>query len=129
MDTKISRDEFTQHMADVFRLFGPITLRRMFAGHGIFRDGIMFGLVYKETLYLKVDEQNLHNFRDQGLTQFTYVRQGKIIGLSYYQAPEDLLDDINKAVLWARSSYEAALRANAPKAKAVRSRHKHSAEI
>lgn len=129
MGTKIARDEFARHLADVFRLFGQITLRRMFAGYGVFRDGVMFGLVYDETLYLKVDEQNIATFRDQSLSQFTYVRQGKIIGLSYYQAPEDLLEDINKAALWARSSFEAALRANVPKAKAVRSRHKHSAEV
>jgi DNA transformation protein len=128
MHTPTALDEFAQHMADVFRLFGLISLRRMFSGYGVFRDGIMFGLVYQDTLYLKVDAENIANFRDQGLSQFEYVRQGKIIGLSYYQAPEAVLEDIHEAALWARHSFEAALRADALKVKGIRRHHKHSAE-
>jgi len=128
MDTQVALDEFAQHMADIFRLFSPISLRRMFSGYGVFRDGIMFGLVYEETLYLKVDAENLADFRDQGLSQFEYVRQGKVVGLSYYQAPEAVLEDSNEAALWARRSFEAALRAGASKAKGARRRRSSSAE-
>lgn len=115
MPTQVVLDEFAQHMVDVFRLFGPISLRRMFSGYGIFRDGIMFGLIHEETLYLKVDAENIADFRDQGLSQFEYVRQGKVIGLSYYQAPETVLEDSNEAARWARRSFEAALRADVAK--------------
>ena len=124
MHTQTAPDEFAQHLTDVFRLFGPISLRRMFSGYGIYHDGIMFALVSQDTLYLKADAENSADFRDQGLGQFEYIRQGKVIGLSYYQAPEIVLEDANEAALWARRSFEAALRANASKAKTVRSRHK-----
>lgn len=124
MHAQASLDEFAQHLTDVFRLFGLITLRRMFSGYGIYHDGIMFGLISQDTLYLKADAKNSAAFRDQGLGQFEYVRQGKVVGLSYYQAPEVVLEDANEAALWARHSFEAALRANASKAKTVRSRHK-----
>jgi len=129
MHTQIAPDEFAQHMADVFRLFGPVSLRRMFSGYGVFCDGIMFGLVYQDTLYLKVDAENIANFRDQGLSQFEYVRQGKIIGLSYYQAPETVLEDVHEAALWGRQSFKAALRTDTLKAKVIRRRHKHQVEI
>jgi len=125
MHTQSALEEFAQHLNDVFRLFGPISLRRMFSGYGVFHDGVMFGLVSQETLYLKADTENSADFRDQGLSQFEYVRQGKIIGLSYYQAPETVLEDANDAALWARRSFAAALRANASKAKSVRNRHRH----
>ena len=118
-------DEFAQHLTDVFRLFGPISLRRMFSGYGIYHDGIMFGLISQDTLYLKADAENSADFRDQGLSQFEYVRQGKVIGLSYYQAPETVLEDANEAALWARRSFAAALRAGASKARSARSRHRH----
>lgn len=114
-------DEFAQYMTDVFRLFGRITLRRMFAGHGLFYDGIMFGLVYDETLYLKVDAENVSDFQSQGLKQFEYTRQGKLIGLSFYQAPDSLLDDPSEATQWARRSFDAALRSNASKSVSKRS--------
>lgn len=108
-------DEFVQYMLDVFRMFGPITLRRMFAGYGIFNNGIMFGLVYDEILYLKVDSENVWDFEQQGLKQFEYARQGRLVGLSYYQAPEAVLEDPQEAALWARRSFEAARRAGSSK--------------
>ena len=108
-------DEFAQYMLDVFRLFDRITLRRMFAGYGIFREGVMFGLVYDETLYLKTDAENVIDFQRQGLKQFEYARQGKLIGLSYYQAPDSVLEDPNEAARWARRSFEAAIRADVSK--------------
>lgn len=113
-------NELAQHMADVFRLFGPISLRRMFSGYGVFHDGIMFGLVHDETLYLKADSENVEDFQDQGLGQFEYVRKGKVIGLSYYQAPEKVMEDVTDAASWARRSFEAALRASVSKTKTVR---------
>ena len=128
MYTQASLDEFAQHLTDVFRLFGPISLCRMFSGYGIYHDGIMFGLISQDTLYLKADAENSADFKDQGLGQFEYVRQGKVIGLSYYQAPEIVLEDANEAALWARRSFEAALRANTAKAKTNRNRRKHVAK-
>ncbi|MCO8165941.1 TfoX/Sxy family protein [Pseudomonas sp. 21LCFQ010] len=39
-------NELAAYIEDIFALFGPVSLRRMFGGHGIFRDGVMFGLVF-----------------------------------------------------------------------------------
>ncbi len=33
---------------DLFQLFGPVTVRRMFGGEGIFADGLMIGLVMQD---------------------------------------------------------------------------------
>lgn len=112
--------EFAQHLADVFRLFGSISLKRMFSGHGLFRDGLMFGLIHDETLYLKADAQTVADFECQGLGQFQYVRQGRTIGLSYYQAPESVLEDPHEAAQWARRAFDAALRAEASKTRTKR---------
>ena len=35
---------------------GPVSIRRMFSGAGVFADGIMFALVSNDTLYFKADE-------------------------------------------------------------------------
>ncbi|WP_219953264.1 TfoX/Sxy family protein [Dickeya zeae] len=113
-------DEFAQYMLDVFRFFGRVSLRRMFAGYGLFREGVMFGFVYDETLYLKADVENVGDFQNQGLRQFEYARQGKVVRFSCYQAPDFLLEDPHEAALWARRSFEASIRANASKSSATR---------
>ena len=110
-------NEFTDHLKDVFRLFGAVEVRRMFGGLGIFRDGLMFALVYDEALYLKADEHNAADFVALGLGQFEYQQRGKTVKMSYYLAPDALLDDPAEAAQWARRSYEVALRQDGTKGK------------
>ena len=107
--------EFAEHLRDVFRPFGPIDVRRMFGGQGVFHQGLMFGLVVDDTLYLKADAVSAAMFEVQGLPRFTYARQGRLASLSYYQAPEGVLEDGAEAARWARHAFEAALRARANK--------------
>ena len=102
--------EFVDHLAEQFRAFGPVTIRRMFGGHGVFRDGLMFGLVFDDALYLKADERNRAMFESCGLPRFEYTKQRKRILLSYYLAPEEALDDPHKLAQWARHAFDAALR-------------------
>lgn len=109
--------EYTDSLGDVFELFGPITARRMFGGHGIYHDGLMFALVADETLYLKVDAHNLEAFEREGLAPFAYDKGGRVVQMSYYQAPEELFEDRELAAAWARRSFEAALRVQAGKRK------------
>lgn len=58
--------EFTQYLQEVFELFGPISARKMFGGYGIYHQGLMFGLVADDTLYLKADAENVGVFSQAG---------------------------------------------------------------
>jgi DNA transformation protein len=102
--------EFTDFLDEVFRQFGPIQARKMFSGYGLYHDGVMFGLVADETLYLKADETIAHYFESKGLGQFEYSRGDKIVKMSYYLAPVDIFDDPEEAAMWARRSFEVAFR-------------------
>ena len=52
------RGEFVAFVVESLRPLGPVSARRMFGGHGIFLDGVMFGLIADDQLYLKADEEN-----------------------------------------------------------------------
>jgi DNA transformation protein len=82
----------------------------MFGGHGIYHDGLMFGLVADDELYLKTDKDNLAIFEQQGSTPFEFNAKGKMVKMSYYRAPEEIYDDPTEALKWANLAYEAALR-------------------
>lgn len=107
--------EFTDYLHEVFETFGPITTRRMFGGYGVYHDGLMFGLVANDTLYLKADAESVGEFEVLDLEPFMYEKQGKQMAMSYYLAPEDIFDDPDAAVVWGRRAYEAALRARSKK--------------
>jgi DNA transformation protein len=103
--------EFIAYLPEVFEQFGTIQIRKMFGGHGIYHDGLMFALVANETLYLKADAENAKFFEELGLAPFAYQREGKMMKTSYYQAPDEFMEDRERAELWARRSYDAARRA------------------
>jgi len=92
----------------------------MFGGYGVYREGLMFGLVADETLYLKADAENASRFRKLDLGQFTYHRKGKATKLSYYAAPETVMEDCTEAARWGNLSFEAALRGHATRRKRSR---------
>lgn len=102
--------EFVDFLGEVFRQFGPVQARKMFSGYGLYHDGVMFGLVADETLYLKADETIAHYFESKGLRQFEYARGDKIVKMSYYLAPEEIFDDPEKAAKWASRSFKVAFR-------------------
>jgi DNA transformation protein and related proteins len=104
-------DFITEQLSD----FGPVTVRRMFGGAGIFRDGLMFALIAGETLYLKADNVLQGEFEALSLPPFTYGAKGaKRTVMSYWRAPEACLDDRDEMTEWARKAFAAALRAQRP---------------
>ena len=109
--------EFVLYLSEVFERFGSIQSRRMFGGHGIYHDGLMFALVASDELYLKTDGASTHFFEEAGSQQFTYTKNDKTMAMCYYVAPEEIFDDSELAKLWADRAYAAALRAKQPKSK------------
>lgn len=103
--------EFVEYLKEAFREFGPIQTRRMFGGHGVYYDGVMIGLVADDMLYLKADEESAVRFIEQGLSQFEYPKGDRMVGMSYYLAPEETLENPCEMRRWASLAYEAALRA------------------
>ncbi|MBN2364867.1 MAG: TfoX family protein [Calditrichaeota bacterium] len=87
-----------------------IRVRKMFGGYGIFIREAMIGLVSENILYLKADNQSSKKFEERGLRPFTYFRKGRKVKLSYYQAPEETLEDREAMQKWMHLAYEAALR-------------------
>ena len=92
---------------DLFAPFGPVTVRRMFGGAGLFADGLMFGLVFDGAIFLKVDETSIPDFEREGSKPFVYTRaksKGRVgrASLSYWRLPERLYDDPDELAVWAR---------------------------
>lgn len=103
--------DFVDNLHAVFSAFGTITSRKMFGGHGIYHDGLMFALVADDELYLKADKASAHFFEEQQLPRFEYVKNGKTMTMSYHLAPEEIFDDPDAARDWATRAFDAALRA------------------
>lgn len=108
--------EFATMVVEQMQCIGPVGLRPMFGGYGLFLQGLMLGLIADDVLFLKVDDVTKSNFQAEGLSPFEYERQGKRFAMSYFEAPEAVFDDQEVMRDWASMAFEAALRA-APKKK------------
>jgi DNA transformation protein and related proteins len=107
-----------EDIRDLFAAFGPVSVRRLFGGAGIYAEGVMFALVHQGVIYLKADGQSAAAFEREGLAPFTYAtREGARELASYRRMPDRLYDAPDELVGWAREALAAARRgANRAKA-------------
>lgn len=109
-DLSINKAAFADFVLEILRPWRQVTARRMFGGHGIYHAGVMFALIADGTLYLKVDEESRSAFESAGLSPFVYEAKGRRVSLSYYRAPDAMLDEPDVAREWAERGWQAALR-------------------
>ena len=103
-------DTFRDFVLEQLAPLGPVKFRRMFGGGGVYLDGIMFGLVADDVLFLKADQTNQPMFEAEGMGPFVYTAKGKSATMSYWRVPERLYDEPDELVVFAREAWEAARR-------------------
>ena len=104
-------NEFVRYLLELLEPFAPVKAKAMFGGYGIYRHGLMFGLVDNDALFLKADDTTRKAFQSRELKPFTYKRQGQDIALTYYEAPAEAVDNAEELCTWAQMAYDAAVRA------------------
>ena len=117
----VASDSFAEFLREQLEPLGRVTLRRMFGKTGVFCDGVMFGMVADNTLYLRVDDRNREAFAEAASTPpLNYAKKGSLIDLSFWRAPERLFDEPDDLVEWARLALAAARRVAAKRVKTAR---------
>ena len=100
-------------IADLFAGLGPVDIRRLFGGKGIYFDNVIIAIDLRGELMLKGDAQLASEFEAAGCRQWSYVgsKHGKQVSMPYWTVPDGAVDDPDEMAAWARKSYEAGLRA------------------
>ncbi|HXD07462.1 MAG TPA: TfoX/Sxy family protein [Burkholderiaceae bacterium] len=105
-------DRFAEHCAELLAPLGPVRVRRMFGGHGIYLQELMVALVAREQLFMKTDEITDAAWRAAGGAWFTFAHATRGEVTTHYCAPpEEALESTAAMQPWARLALEAALRA------------------
>lgn len=104
-------DEFLTWLMDLFSTSGEIRARRMFGGHGLYRDELMFALIADGGLFLKIDDQTRARFEAAGSAPFVYSRGRRDIAMSYWSAPDAALESPQEMQPWVELAVGAARRA------------------
>ena len=92
-------DEFLSFVLDQFSDWGGVSARKMFGGAGLYRDGVMFGLIADDILYFKVDDATRQEFIQAGCAPFKPY-PNEWASKTYYEAPAEVLEDRLKLEAW-----------------------------
>lgn len=104
-------DGFANYCAELLSPLGPVRVKRMFGGHGIYVEDLFVAIVVGETLYLKADGETAERFEAAGCAPFTYTAKGRTMTMSYRAAPAEGMDAPALMRPWAALAVQAALRA------------------
>ncbi len=97
---------------EMFQALGPVTIKRMFGGKGIYHNGRIVAVEVRQEMLLKADDISGPAFETAGAKRWSYEgKKGKPINMPYWSIPEDAFDDPDIMARWVRLAYEAALRA------------------
>ena len=115
--------ELVDHLKDLFADVGPITVKRIFSGAGLYaEDDAMFCLIAFGTAWLKTDADTRPLFEAEGSTPFTVEMRGRVRSLpTFMSLPESAMDDAEEAMKWARLALPPA-RATAAEKRAEKAR-------
>lgn len=102
-------DSFRSFVLDQLDELGDVTPRSMFGGVGLYRRGVFFGILARDVLYLKVDEENRGDYERAGMAPFKPYRD-RPGTMQYYAVPVDVLESAFELAAWARKSIAAAER-------------------
>lgn len=122
-------DAFTELCVEMLSPLGPVRVRSMFGGQGVYVDGLFVAIIDDGQLFLKADDTTRERFAAAGCAPFTYpMKDGERMVMSYYRPPEEALESPPLMLPWARLAFEAALRtANAKAAKKQPAKKKSAA--
>jgi DNA transformation protein len=104
---------FVAHCVELLEAAGPVRVRRMFGGFGLYVDDLFIAIIAFERLYLKADAASEARFEQAGGQRFEYTAEGRTVGLRYWTPPAEALDAPALMQPWARLAMQAALSARA----------------
>lgn len=101
---------FRDFVLDQFGELGRVVPRPMFGGIGLYYDGLFFGIVAGDVLYLKVDDRTRGDYVKAGMPCFKPYAH-RPVTMQYYAVPAAVLESPSELARWARKAIEVAARA------------------
>lgn len=96
---------------EMFESLGPVSIRRMFGGKGIYCQGMIIAVEFEGGILLKGDAESARTLEDAGAVRWAYqARSGKQTYMPYWSIPESAYDDPDDMARWVRLAFEAAVR-------------------
>ena len=95
--------------------FGAVHARSMFGGFGLYRDGVIIGIIIDNETYFKTDKESEKHFLAHDSEPFSYHKDGKVIKMSYWKVSEQILENRDVLYDFAMRAYSVSIASKRPK--------------
>lgn len=102
MVSKRKEDSYRDFVLDQLRSLEGLGCRSMFGGYGLYLGGDFFGIIHDGRLYFKTDETTRVKYRNRGMAPFAPSERQVL--KSYYELPEEIVEDDEHLSSWAREA-------------------------
>tara|TARA_R110000744_G_scaffold194082_2_gene312856 strand:- start:736 stop:1104 length:369 start_codon:yes stop_codon:yes gene_type:complete len=96
---------------EMFEGLGPVTVKRMFGGQGVYHQGRIIALEVDGEMLLKADKLSAGKFEAAGSTQWAHAGKNRPVKMPYWSIPDSAMDDPDEMKTWVHLAFEASLRA------------------
>ncbi len=100
--TFVADDSFKEFVLDQLSALSDVRARAMFGAHGLYQGEHFFGILDEGRLFFKTDAVSEKEYITRGMGPFTYEMKGRVMTMSYYEVPPEILEQPLELVLWAR---------------------------
>ncbi len=96
-------DSFKDFIIDQLYGLESVTVRAMFGGHGLYRGGSFFGIIFKGRLYFKTNGSTQPVYAERGMKAFR-PNPGQTLK-NYFEVPVEI-DEPDLLVGWAQEAIQ-----------------------
>ena len=106
-------EDYLAFVLEQFSRVTPVTSRRMFGGVGLYADGVFFGVIDDNRVFLRTGPGNLAGYEAQGSAPFQPMGPNTK-PMSYHELPAGVLEDVTQLRVWLGKSLVEAAAAKKP---------------
>jgi DNA transformation protein len=103
--TVMAGERFEDRVHDRLAALGEVTSRPMFGGLSFYWRETIFGILFRDRLYFKVDDRSKGDYLARGMGPFRPNERQTL--RSYYEVPTDVLADPEALLSWAGEAVRA----------------------
>ncbi len=101
--------EFIEYIKDLFSPLAPLTEGKFFGGFAFKSGTKQFAMIMGNTLYFCVNDKTRPKYEALDMQPFSYsTKKRKVNVKKYYSAPEDLYENNDKLIQWAKEAIDSA---------------------
>jgi DNA transformation protein len=98
-------EEFIEYVMELLEPVAAIEGSKFFGGYGIKSNATQFAMIMDNSLYFVVDDKTRPKYEKLNKNPFSYMtKKGRRYVRRYFEVPEDLLEDPDTLIDWAKES-------------------------